>query len=277
MGVSISAYISSWNHSLRSYVGYEAADRSTSKVASLNVCTRRSSVVEPRPWNSADRHPFDIMRFVADLEEEVYCAAFLACRLCVFVLPDEHLDLICASVFKVASFMANGSRHTTTNRSVSPQMMRYHDRGKGKVYALNEARYLLRSCLVTWKATRPDRGQPFFYDGHARESPECLAIEVAESCPPALPTLTIAQGATVILRTRISSLWSYIFTGIEGKSSEMVVKKEESALKTFEVLTQMGLGNYPDLHDKLQGFFQKEREMDAASLVTSPDSTSEEL
>ncbi|GAA0142345.1 hypothetical protein LIER_03264 [Lithospermum erythrorhizon] len=33
------------------------------------------------------------------------------------------------------------------------------------------------------------------------ESPECLPIEVAESSPPVLPTLTIAQGAEAILRT----------------------------------------------------------------------------
>ncbi|GAA0174628.1 hypothetical protein LIER_27977 [Lithospermum erythrorhizon] len=87
--------------SLRSYVGYEVADRSASKVASLNVCPRRSSVVELRPWDSADIHPFDVFRVGLDLEEEVYYAAFLSCWLCVFVLPAEPLDLIHASVFKM--------------------------------------------------------------------------------------------------------------------------------------------------------------------------------
>ncbi|GAA0170692.1 hypothetical protein LIER_24897 [Lithospermum erythrorhizon] len=243
-------------------------------------------------------------------------------------------------------------------------MMRYHGKGKGKVYALSEARTVLRSCLVTWKATRTDGEQPFFYDDHlsqsppdrafflsvrtgrvcnrvgsestremvdlatslkfwgscvlskARhtvifpcntsphsphvnyktwlnnlfpskaprstfmkykkgkgllagvhpstlvfqssgsskrraplaalwkigiqsmlevvevsfsisdqvhtelvdtgESPECLPTEVAKSCPPALPTVTITQRVAAILRTWVSSLWSCIYTGSKG-------------------------------------------------------------
>ncbi|GAA0148109.1 hypothetical protein LIER_36654 [Lithospermum erythrorhizon] len=78
------------------------------------------------------------------------------------------------------------------------------------------------------------------------ESSECLAVEVAES-------------------------W------LEKKSHVMVLKEEESAMKTFEVLTRMGLGNFPDLRDKLQGFFQKARKIDVASSVTQPDSTFEDL
>ncbi|GAA0159466.1 hypothetical protein LIER_16233 [Lithospermum erythrorhizon] len=39
-----------------------------------------------------------------------------------------------------------------------------------------------------------------------RKSPKCLTIEVAESCPPSLPTLTITQGAKAILLTGASSL-----------------------------------------------------------------------
>ncbi|GAA0166248.1 hypothetical protein LIER_21445 [Lithospermum erythrorhizon] len=181
------------------------------RVASLNVCPRKSSVVEQCPWDSANRHPFDVLRVGVDLEEEVYCAAFLSCWLCVFVLPAEPLDLICASVFKMAIFMANGlkvnlealvltciyrilsqislfdnpsaalecfpthyvfcwmgsylhDQHTTTNKQAGSQMMRYHGKGKGKVYASIEARSILHSCLVTWKATRTDRKQLFFYD-----------------------------------------------------------------------------------------------------------------
>ncbi|GAA0183258.1 hypothetical protein LIER_42368 [Lithospermum erythrorhizon] len=96
--VSIFAWISLWNRSLRSYVGYEAADRSSPRVASLHVCPCKSSVVNPRMWDSADKHPFDVLRVSADLEEEVHWAAFLATWLCVFVLPAEPLDLIRASI-----------------------------------------------------------------------------------------------------------------------------------------------------------------------------------
>ncbi|GAA0160365.1 hypothetical protein LIER_16937 [Lithospermum erythrorhizon] len=328
--VSIYAWIGFWN---RSYVGYEVADQSNSKM----VCPRRSSVFDLCPWNSADRDPFDVLRVSVDLEEEIYCAPFLACWLCVFLFPTEPLDLIHVSVFKMASFMANGSRvslvplvlaciyrslsqislsdnpfvapgcfpahylfgwlrsylhaqHTATSRLAGPQMMKYHGKGRGKVYVLSEARTILRSCPFRYTPTIPGLssstremvdlaiGLEFWRSSgsskrrcssssimedrdpnHARgvrketsssrgsrvvspvrrslegvapsvapddvirdqvvevsssvssqehtelvdtgESPECLAIEVAESCPPALPTLTIAQGAEAILRT----------------------------------------------------------------------------
>ncbi|GAA0185261.1 hypothetical protein LIER_32549 [Lithospermum erythrorhizon] len=104
--VSTSVWIGYWNHSLCSYVGYEAAERSTSKIA----CPRRPSVLENCRWDAADRHPFDTLRVSADLEEEVYCETFLSCWLCVFVLNVVPLCFIRASVFNMASFMANGSR-----------------------------------------------------------------------------------------------------------------------------------------------------------------------
>ncbi|GAA0162718.1 hypothetical protein LIER_18750 [Lithospermum erythrorhizon] len=83
-------------------------------------------------------------------------------------------------------------------------------------------------AFLTWKVTRLDREHPFFYDNHESQSPpnkalfvilrtgkvvevsssvssqehielvdtggspECLAIEVAESYPPVPPTLSIA-------------------------------------------------------------------------------------
>ncbi|GAA0141621.1 hypothetical protein LIER_02731 [Lithospermum erythrorhizon] len=46
------------------------------------------------------------------------------------------------------------------------------------------------------------------------ESTKCFAIEVAESCPPSLPALTIAQGARATLHTGASSLWACICDGL---------------------------------------------------------------
>ncbi|GAA0138421.1 hypothetical protein LIER_00173 [Lithospermum erythrorhizon] len=175
-------------------------------------------MVEHCPWDCADRHSFDVLRVGIYLEEEVYSTAFLSCWLYVFVLPAELLDLICASVFKMASFMANSLRvslvppflasiyrslsqislshspstaleyfpphylfgwmgsnlhaqHTATNRPAGPQIVRYHGKGRGKAYAFGEAYSVLHSCLVTWKATRPDREQPFLYDDRTSQSP----------------------------------------------------------------------------------------------------------
>ncbi|GAA0145170.1 hypothetical protein LIER_05423 [Lithospermum erythrorhizon] len=53
-------------------------------------------------------------------EENVYCAAFLSCWLCVFVLPVEPLFFIRASVFKMASILAKGSRV-----SLAPPVLAY--------------------------------------------------------------------------------------------------------------------------------------------------------
>ncbi|GAA0175968.1 hypothetical protein LIER_29046 [Lithospermum erythrorhizon] len=58
-------------------------------------------------------------------------------------------------------------------------MMRYHGKGREKVYVLSEARTVLRSCPVTWKATRLDRDQPFFNDDHAKQSPLDLVLFVS--------------------------------------------------------------------------------------------------
>ncbi|GAA0152815.1 hypothetical protein LIER_37568 [Lithospermum erythrorhizon] len=72
--VSASVWIGLWNHSLRSYVGCEVADRSTSKTSHPH----KSYVLEHRSWDAANRHPFDTLRFSVELEEEVYCASFLS-------------------------------------------------------------------------------------------------------------------------------------------------------------------------------------------------------
>ncbi|GAA0183257.1 hypothetical protein LIER_42367 [Lithospermum erythrorhizon] len=48
-----------------------------------------------------------------------------------------------------------------------------------RFYALSETRSVLRSCSVTWKATCPDREQPFFYDDHQVQSPPNRALFVS--------------------------------------------------------------------------------------------------
>ncbi|GAA0150687.1 hypothetical protein LIER_09569 [Lithospermum erythrorhizon] len=107
--VSVSSWVNFWNRSLRTYVGHEVADQSTTKIPPASVCPRGSFIPQHRPWVSHDRYPFEILEVGDDLEEEVYCVAFLSCSLCVFVLPTEPLGLIRASVFKMASIMAKGS------------------------------------------------------------------------------------------------------------------------------------------------------------------------
>ncbi|KAH0781636.1 hypothetical protein KY290_001234 [Solanum tuberosum] len=58
--------------------------------------------VEPSPRMSKNPRRRRIIR------DETYLAAFLACWLCKFVLPNKKVDCIRASVFKVTSLMAHG-------------------------------------------------------------------------------------------------------------------------------------------------------------------------
>ncbi|GAA0150689.1 hypothetical protein LIER_09571 [Lithospermum erythrorhizon] len=109
------------------------------------------------------------------------------------------------------------------------------------------------------------------------ESPECLITEVAESCPPALPALTIKQAAYNILRAGVSFLWSCICTWLKEKLPEMILKGEASVMSTFRFLTWMGMGDFPDLHDKLQGFFLKAREADTKLIAASQDKELEQV
>ncbi|KAL0332957.1 UNVERIFIED_CONTAM: hypothetical protein Scaly_2197200 [Sesamum calycinum] len=61
-------------------------------------------------WSTAEETLFAKLCIEMSLKEEVYLAAYLACWLCVFVLPRKDINSICPSTFKMASLMANGRR-----------------------------------------------------------------------------------------------------------------------------------------------------------------------
>ncbi|GAA0151215.1 hypothetical protein LIER_37246 [Lithospermum erythrorhizon] len=168
-----------------SYIGYEAVDRSTSKMASLNGCPRRLYVVEHRPWDSADRHPFDVLRVGIDMEEEVYCAAFLSCWLCVFVLPTKPLDLIRAIVFKMASFMANGSRV-----SLAPPVLACIYRGLSQITLSNNPS-VAPECfpahyLFGWMRAR----RTITFPGNATPNSPLSAIHIIREIDSSIPDQT---------------------------------------------------------------------------------------
>ncbi|GAA0183033.1 hypothetical protein LIER_30519 [Lithospermum erythrorhizon] len=387
--------ISFWNRSIWSYVGYEAADRSSSKVASLNVYPRKSSVVNPRIWDSADRHRFDVSRVSVDLEEE-FGTSDLVCiykSLSHISLSDNpSVAPECFPAHYLFAWLGSylHAQHIASSRPADPQMMRYHGKGRGKVQSppnralffslrtgrishrigselmvepynpyrfslqfgytptvpgpsssIREIVYLStrlrfwRTCILSrvWQtiifpgnasprtpptsykawlsnlfpSEAPGKSLPagvcpstlFFQSSgsskrkfsssstvedrdqkHVRrvrrdtsssrgsrvaspiygspkrvapsivpnniirhrvvevsslvsrqehtnlldtgESPKCLTVEVAKSCPPSLPTLTIAQGTNAILRTGASSLWTCICDCLQGKSPETV-------------------------------------------------------
>ncbi|GAA0179320.1 hypothetical protein LIER_29957 [Lithospermum erythrorhizon] len=252
--VSASAWISFWNHSVRSYVGHEAVDRSTSK----SVCPRKLLVFEHRPWDAGDRHPFDTIRVSSGLEEEVYCVVFLTCWLCVFVFPAEPLGLFVlhgkgtglptgvrpsAMVFQSSRSSSSTVDDRDSKHTRGAQEDTSSSRGSRVASPIHKSTEAVTPSVIPDKVIRHQEHTELVDIG---ESPECLVIEVAESHAPAPPSLSIAQGAKTILRTGASSLWACICDGLQGKSPEM-------------------------------GFFQEEREMIVASIAISPADASEIL
>ncbi|KAK4385925.1 hypothetical protein Sango_2716500 [Sesamum angolense] len=61
-------------------------------------------------WSTAEEALFAKLCIERSLKEEVYLAAYLACWLCLFVLPGKDVNSIRPSTFKMASLMANGRR-----------------------------------------------------------------------------------------------------------------------------------------------------------------------
>ncbi|KAL0411804.1 UNVERIFIED_CONTAM: hypothetical protein Slati_3770100 [Sesamum latifolium] len=61
-------------------------------------------------WSIAEEALFEKLCIEGNLKKEVYLAAYLACWLCTFVLPDKDVNSIRPSTFKMASMMASGRR-----------------------------------------------------------------------------------------------------------------------------------------------------------------------
>ncbi|KAL0309125.1 UNVERIFIED_CONTAM: hypothetical protein Sradi_5854800 [Sesamum radiatum] len=61
-------------------------------------------------WSTAKEALFSKLCIERSLKEEAYLEAYLACWLCVFVLPDKDVSSVRPSTFKMASLMASGRR-----------------------------------------------------------------------------------------------------------------------------------------------------------------------
>ncbi|GAA0167874.1 hypothetical protein LIER_22715 [Lithospermum erythrorhizon] len=79
--------------------------------------------------------------------------------------PFRMLSLwdLCLSISKVQGAYLH-AQNIATNKPDGPFIVRYHGKGKGKVYSLSDARLAVHSCLVTWKATRLDQREPYLFD-----------------------------------------------------------------------------------------------------------------
>ncbi|KAL0352215.1 UNVERIFIED_CONTAM: hypothetical protein Scaly_1610200 [Sesamum calycinum] len=61
-------------------------------------------------WSTVEEALFSKLCIERSLKEEVYLAAYLACWLCMFVLPGKDVNSIRPSTFKIASLMTNDRR-----------------------------------------------------------------------------------------------------------------------------------------------------------------------
>ncbi|GAA0176565.1 hypothetical protein LIER_29536 [Lithospermum erythrorhizon] len=153
-------------------------------------------------------------------------------------------------------------------------MTRYHGKGRGQVYALSEARFVLRSCPTWLNKLVPS------------EAPHSSSMKhgKGKGLPAGVHPSTLAfQSSGSSKRTRFSSS---IVEDREPKHarvlevSSSVIDQERTELvdtgESLECLTTEVAKSFPPLRLTLS-IAQEAREMDATSLVTSPDSTSRAL
>ncbi|KAL3537740.1 hypothetical protein ACH5RR_001106 [Cinchona calisaya] len=92
---------------------------------------------QPRRFSSRDDSTFNTLGVKAHLREETYLATFISCWLCVFVLPNDDLQVVRPSTFKVILFLASP---LDANKHISPGFQTWWSKIHGK--------YLLEGCIA---------------------------------------------------------------------------------------------------------------------------------
>ncbi|KAK6126743.1 hypothetical protein DH2020_039514 [Rehmannia glutinosa] len=100
---------------------YDEVDPCAKELTGLDEATKKKRVARPKStynplgnldvhgeWTPTDKASFSKINIKESLREETYLAAFLACWLCVFVLPNDDINMIRPSTFKMAGSMASG-------------------------------------------------------------------------------------------------------------------------------------------------------------------------
>ncbi|KAL0298651.1 UNVERIFIED_CONTAM: hypothetical protein Sradi_6524900 [Sesamum radiatum] len=169
-------------------------------------------------WLTAEEALFAKLCIERSLKEEVYLAAYLACRLCVFVLPSKDVNSIRPSTFKMASLMANGRRVNlaipvlasiyeglntvaTSPKPAElrgPKMTRFFGEGGAKYYEPREARKRIHKAeFVSWACNMLVKAEPFKFvdDGRAEELNHSYFVAIH------LSYLTLRQGGRFIIES----------------------------------------------------------------------------
>ncbi|KAL0284684.1 UNVERIFIED_CONTAM: hypothetical protein Scaly_2841700 [Sesamum calycinum] len=127
-------------------------------------------------WSIAKEALFSKLCIERSLKEEAYLAAYLACWLCVFVLPSKNVNSVHPSTFKMASLMASAC-YFKTHYSVwqelrGPKMTRFSGEGSAKYYEPREARKRIHKAeFVSCACNMLVKDGPFKFvdDGNAKE------------------------------------------------------------------------------------------------------------
>ncbi|KAL0411691.1 UNVERIFIED_CONTAM: hypothetical protein Slati_3758800 [Sesamum latifolium] len=162
-------------------------------------------------WSIAEETLFEKLCIEGNLKEEVYLAAYLACWLCTFVLPDKNVNSIRPSTFKMASMMANGRRVSlaipvlasiyedslpSLARIVWLKMIRFSGEGGVKYYDPQEARKRIHKAeFVSWACNMIVKNRPFRFidNSDAEELDHDYFIAIRSSY------LTLRQGDKFII------------------------------------------------------------------------------
>ncbi|KAL0396595.1 UNVERIFIED_CONTAM: hypothetical protein Scaly_0107900 [Sesamum calycinum] len=161
-------------------------------------------------WSTAEDALFAKLCIERSLKEEVYLAAYLACWLCLFVLPGNDVNSIRPSTFKMASLMANGRRVNlaipvlasiyeglnTIATSPNQPMTRFSGEGGAKYYEPREARKRIHKAeFVSWACNMLVKAEPFKFvdDGRAEELDHSYFVAIRSSY------LTLRRGGRFIV------------------------------------------------------------------------------
>ncbi|KAL0447566.1 UNVERIFIED_CONTAM: hypothetical protein Slati_1884500 [Sesamum latifolium] len=128
-------------------------------------------------WSTAEEALFDKLCIEGNVKEEAYLAAYLACWLCTFVLPDKDVNSIrrvnlaipvLASIYESLNTIATSSRPASLR---GPQMIRFSGEGGAKYYDPREARKRIHKAeFVSWACNMIVKNRPFkFVDNGAAE------------------------------------------------------------------------------------------------------------
>ncbi|KAL0298749.1 UNVERIFIED_CONTAM: hypothetical protein Sradi_6534700 [Sesamum radiatum] len=167
-------------------------------------------------WSTDEDALFAKLCIERSLMEEVYLATYLACWLCVFVLPGKDVNSIRPSTFKMASLMANdrpvnlaipvlasiyeGLNTVATSPKPAelrgPKMTKFYGEGGAKYYEPQEAHKRIHKAeFVSWACNMLVKDGPFKFvdDGRAEELDHSYFVAIHSSY------LTLRQGGRFII------------------------------------------------------------------------------